>query len=176
MRHSLLAVLLACAALWGAPARAEIKLDGAQWQASQGLPPARRFADVAGLSLPGGSLKARVRARVKVRNAAPAPAEGVLLRYALSARLAAVGADAEAVARAPWVVPFVVEEKRVPRIGPHQTIEASLDPTTLLRLYAARMRKAGYRILELRLQVMVEPHRGVKEEIQTLESRVNVTE
>jgi hypothetical protein len=94
----------------------------------------------------------------------------------VSARLLSLGAPAEAAERAVWAVPLLVEEKRIPRIGAQQTIEASLELTTLLKLYAARLKRAGYRALELRLQVMVEPHLGEKGDIQMVESVIKVAE
>ncbi|MFA6315802.1 MAG: hypothetical protein WC943_00125 [Elusimicrobiota bacterium] len=177
-RHKLGAAFAAglAALLAASVARAEILLEGVHWQAAAGVPAALRFQDVAGLRLAGGVVKSRVRARVRVRNASPVSREGILLRYSVAARLSPASAPAEAGEKTAWAVPFIVEEKRVPRIGAQQTIEASLDPTTILRLYAARVRRAGYRILGLRLQVMVEPHRGEQRDIQTLESVVKVTE
>ncbi|MBI5884007.1 MAG: hypothetical protein HZB91_12995 [Elusimicrobia bacterium] len=176
-KGGLIAAFVACAVLFAAfPAQAEIRLEGVRWLASQGLTPARRFEEITVAPLYRGFLKGRVRARVKVRNASPGSAEGILLRYAMSARLLPMGAPASAAERAAWAVPFLVEEKRIPRIGAQQTIEANLELTTLLKLYAARLKRAGYRALELKLQVMVEPHLGEKGDIQLVESVIRVTE
>lgn len=158
------------------PVRAEILLEGVQWQAAEGVPSALKFKDVAALSLRKGALKARLRAKVKVRNASPASAEGVLLRYSMAARLAPAAAAGGDAAEGAWAVPFMVEEKRVPFIGAQQTVEAKLDPTVLVKLYLAHVAQAGYRALELKLQVMVEPQRGGAAPIRTIENMIKITE
>ncbi|MBI4678885.1 MAG: hypothetical protein HY748_15005 [Elusimicrobia bacterium] len=175
------ALLLGAAAFAAAPARAEIKLEGVRWEAGEGLPATRKFREVEALPLRNGVLKARVRAKVAVRNASPVSVEGILLRYCVSALLAPGRPRAVGSTEGSWTVPFLVEEKRIPRIGAQRTIETSVDPTVSVRLYVARMARAGYRVEELRLAIMVEPRPevakgspGEQGDIQTIESIVKV--
>ncbi len=158
-------VLLLALALWPQAVRAQVRLEGVRWQLGAGRPPQRRFTDIGELKAAGSHLSGRLRARLTVANRGPKEVEGILLRYCLSARLSSA-AGQEGV----WSVPFLIEQKRVPRLGPHQSLETSLDSTELVRIYLKRVARSGFSPTEIKLQVMVEPHRGQTSPIQTFES------
>jgi hypothetical protein len=140
-------------------------LEAVRWQFGAGRPPQRRFADIGELAAPGADLRGRLRARLTVANRGPKEIEGILLRYCLSARISPAAGQAGV-----WSVPFLIEQKRVPRLGPHQSLETSLDSTELVRLYLKRVARNGFSPTELKLYVMVEPQRGQTAPIQTVES------
>lgn len=124
-----------------------------------------RYEDIAALRLEGGRLAGRVRARLSLLNRGPRSVEGILLRYGVAAKIAPGGTDAPGV----WGVPFMIEERRVPKVGPNQIQEVSLE-TGMLPIYLGRLSRAGYRPRELRLQVMIEPRRGETSPVRLLES------
>ena len=59
-----------------------------------------------------------------------------------------------------WAIPFVVEERRVPKVGPNQVIEVPLETGAALDLYMRRVARAGWWPDRVKLQVMLEPHAG----------------
>jgi hypothetical protein len=160
------------AVLWAAPARAEVELQSVRWQLtardrSQGGKP----ADITALSIKeGGALGGRLAAKVKLLNRGPA-VEGILLRYAVTAKIARV---AQPKRPAEWAVPFTIDEKRVPKVGANQYLEAKLDPTALTELYLRKIYSQGYWPVELKLQVMLEPRKDNTGALQVLESSLPV--
>jgi hypothetical protein len=90
--------------------------------------------------------------------------EGLLLRYGISARII----PAESREAGLWAVPFILEEKRVPRVGANKIQEVTLN-LTLLGPYLAKLSRAGFKALEIRLEVMVEPRLDQKVPIQILQ-------
>lgn len=165
----LLALLVLCAL----PASAEVELQSLRWQltSKEKTAPGKPL-DVTQLSLPaGGALKGRLIAKVRMLNRG-AGTEGVLLRYTLSAKIDRLRDDKQAPA---WALPFVTdEEKRVPKIGANQYLEADLDPTAFLELYLKRLGREGFRPVELKLQVMVEPRKSGDGAVRLLESSLPV--
>jgi hypothetical protein len=101
----------------------------------------------------------RMRARLVLKNDGPQNEEGLLLRYSLTAR---VLPDDGGAASGSWGVPFIVDEKRVPKVGAEKTIEVPLDAGAAIELYLRRLARAGWRTDRLKIQVMLEPHRGSK--------------
>ena len=169
MRRAL-TLLLLLAAL---PAAAEVQLESIVWQTRYGQR-AAKAEDVTRLALPAGTaLKGRLRARVKVLNRGEA-VEGVLLRYSLTAQLAATGA-ADAAQAPTWAIAFDLDEKRVPKIGANQHFEITLDPTQALSLYLKRVAMGGYWPTALKLQVMLEPRKGAGP-LQVIESTLPIGE
>lgn len=164
-----LTLLLLLAAL---PAAAEVQLESIAWQTRYGERGAKA-AEVTQLALPPGTaLKGRLRAKVKVLNRGEA-VEGILLRYSLTAQLAAAASDG---AQAPaWAIAFDLDEKRVPRIGANQHFEVTLDPTQALSLYLKRVAMGGYWPTALKLQVMLEPRKG-SGPLQVIESTLPIGE
>ncbi|MBI5211494.1 MAG: hypothetical protein HY927_16090 [Elusimicrobia bacterium] len=166
-RRALVAGLLAASLR---PALAAVKLEGMRWQMAAG-PSGRQFKDVAEVSLPDGAFKVRLLARLRVTNDDVKLAEGILLRYALCAKLVPAREGAESV----WAVPFIVEEKRIPRIGARQSIETRVEPTReMVKRYVTRMARAGYRLQELMIQVMVEPRPGQQGAVQVTQAVLKV--
>ena len=71
-------------------------------------------------------------------------------------------------------LPFMLEEKRVPKAGPNQLLQVSLETAPLFELYLKRIAREGFFPEELKLQVMVEPRRGGPTAIELLESSLKV--
>jgi hypothetical protein len=158
------------AALLASPAAAELQLQKVQWQlARKGQGRAARFEEVAVLSLEGAKLPGRLRAKLSVLNRGPQAIEGVLLRYSVAAKIA----PKEKAAEAAWTVPFLLDEKRVPKIAPNHVQEVILEPQTL-PLYFPKIKRQGFCVHELRLQVMVEPRAGDDSPVRSLEESLSV--
>ncbi|MBI4425400.1 MAG: hypothetical protein HY554_16845 [Elusimicrobia bacterium] len=148
------AVLLAGLA---GPACAEVVLRAVSWQLvsgagskPRGFKPIERW-----IQPPSGRLGAKPRALVTVVNRGPKPAEGVVLRYAVSARMTRVGSASEGV----WTVPFFLNERRVPRVGPNQVKEVPLNDL-VLAVFLKKSFRSGYWPDAFKIQVMVEPRAG----------------
>ena len=169
MRLSVLAVLCALGAL--TPARAEVRLGPIEWQEgvkaeSRGA----RFEPVRALSLAGGKAARRLRAKISLLNGGPNAVEGILLRYCFSARLV----PREGRSAGVWAVPFMIDEKRVPKLGAAKAQDVTLVPS-LLASYLERLARTGFIPDRLRLQVMLEPRAGESTPLQNLESDLEVS-
>lgn len=158
MRSALIPVLAAAVLAAGAgTARAEIELQAASWQEGRVEKPARppKYADahkIAAFSKPP-----RLRGKAVLKNRGPKAAEGVLLRYTVAARLVP---DRDAPAEAEWALPFLVDERRVPKVGPNQIQEVPLSLSPLLDNYLKRLARQKFRANALKLSVMLEPGNG----------------
>lgn len=161
--------LLVCA--WcRARASAEVLIESVRWQqalTAKGRSPV--YHDILELTSVPPLITGRIRALVVLKNRGPEEGEGILLRYSISARLAGLSGKEEGV----WAVPFMIEEKRVPKIGANQRLEVALDPSRSMDIpfnhYLARIFKSGFWLDRMRLQVMLSPRRGVVETIKTEE-------
>lgn len=155
-----LKALIAAAAVAAAaagPASAEIVLEGVHWQA--GRVEGGRVAawqDIKVLVDGPPKLDNRLRARLVLKNRGPKAEEGILLRYSLTARVGPSDKPGDGA----WAVPFAVEERRVPKVGPNQVVEVPLEAGAQLELYVRRLARAGWWPDRLKLQVMLEPHAG----------------
>jgi hypothetical protein len=153
---SILAAALFAAA-GAAAASAEVLLQSVHWQV--GRASAGRVAswqDVRALrAINKGD---RLRARLVLKNEGTETEEGILLRYALIARVVPEGGAAEGA----WAVPFDVDERRVPKVAPGKVIDVPLDAGSAVDLYLRRVARAGWSLDGLKVQVMLEPHRGSK--------------
>lgn len=109
-------------------------------------------------------MKGRLLAKLSLLNRGPA-VEGILLRYTLASKIAPIGQPQESV----LAPPFLLESKRVPKVRANSLYDVVLDPSPGLKLYLKKSHRAGYWPEELRLQVMLEPRRGDKSRVQTLE-------
>ncbi len=160
---------LAALALLAGAAGAEIEPQSVRWQlVSREKRESAKPTDVTQLpALVGDALPGRLFARVKLLNRGPAT-EGVLLRYALSSKIGPVDQTLEIQA-----IPFVVDEKRVPKIGANQFLEVAIDVTNHVNLQLKRLARDEYALRELRLQLMVAPRRGDRS-AQTIESSISV--
>lgn len=160
------------AALAAAPARAEVALQSVRWQQrakDKGQP--AKAVDLQALALkPGAGLNGRLLAKVKLLNRGE-ETEGILLRYAVTAKAARV---IEPKRPAVWALPFVIDEKRVPKIGANQYQEATLDPTALTELYLRKLWREGYWPEELKIQVMLEPRKDNDEPLQIVEASLPI--
>lgn len=150
-----LASVLALAA--GASASAEVVLEGVHWQIGR-VEGGRvvSWQDSKVLKDAPPKLDNRVRARLVIRNQGDKPEETLLIRYSMTARVSPDGAPADG----SWSIPFIVDERRVAKIAPNQTIELPLNTGAALDLYVRRLARAGWWLDRLKLQVMMEPHPG----------------
>ena len=150
---------VAVAALCVGSAAAELDLQSARWQVVGRSKQESKAADVAAIPVDAqAKLLGRLHAKIKMLNRGPA-VEGVLLRYALTAQIIPAG-PSDATLAPTWAVPFVVDEKRVPKIGANQYIEVDLDPTAALSLCLRRLENGGYAPKAIKLEVMAEPRKG----------------
>lgn len=151
------ALAAALAAAGAGPAFAELVLESAGWQAGTPQRPPRPvlYADAASAALPKrGPL--RLRAKAVLKNRGPRSVEGILLRYVVSARL--ITARAGVAAEAAWALPFSVDERRVPKIGPNQVLEVPLTVSPALDDYLKRIKRQGMRANGLKVQVQIDTH------------------
>lgn len=108
--------------------------------------------------------KSRPRAFAALKNPNGADEHAVLLRYAVDARLRQIGTTADGV----WTVPFLTDEKRVPRVRAGETLNVPLALNRVaLGAYLRKMYNAGFWPDAFRVRVMVEPRPG-----ESLERRV----
>ena len=145
---------------------AEVVLADLGWQfAIQIKKQRRKYHDIeAWIFPPGSKRKVRVRAMATVLNKSASDERAVLLRYAFSARLKKIGARGEGT----WTIPFVVEERRIPRIrgGASLPVELYLNRVAF-DAYIKRMHRAGFWPDAFRVKVMIEPRAG-----ETLNERI----
>lgn len=163
-----LAALLAAGA---GPAAAELVLESVGWQAGRAARPPRppSFEDASSAPAPTGRGPARLRGKAVLKNRGPESEEGILLRYVVAARLMRPAAAGEGV----WTVPFLVEERRVPKIGANQILSVPLITSPHIEQYLRRTARQGYVADRLRLEAMVEPHG--KSQLRVLSAELEVT-
>lgn len=166
-----LAVAAAIFAATAGPARAEIALEGVHWQVGR-LAEGRVAAwqDVKVLLDGPPKLDNRLRARLVLKNGGDRPEEGILIRYSMTARVSPVAA---APADGSWAIPFVVEERRVPKVAPNKMIDVPLETGAALELYLRRLGRSGWWPDRVKLQVMLEPHPGTTV-LQTVEDVIEI--
>ena len=166
MRSRAAALAGALLLLPGLKAAAEVELQAVRWQLStRRQTQVPRYEDVDKLAVSGAKLPGLVRAKLTLLNRGPNAVEGILLRFSVTARVF----PKDSPQTAAWGVPFMIDEHRVPKLGPNQTQEARLDPNKL-PVYLLKMSRAGFRFDQLRLQVMVEPRPGERAPVRVLES------
>ncbi len=156
-RHLLsLALAVAFAAAGAGTAAAELVLESVAWQSGRVERPPRplKFADATTVSLPKKGAP-RLRAKAVLKNRGPKSVEGILVRYTVSARLVP---DRNVAAEAAWALPCLVDERRVPKIGPNQVLEAPLTLTPGLENYLRRIARQGFRANMLKVSAMIETH------------------
>lgn len=169
-RLLLIPALAALLAAGAGPAAAELVLDGVGWQSGRVERPPRptKFEDAAAVALPAKGAP-RLRAKAMLKNRGPKSMEGILLRYVVSARLISLNAaDGEG----SWAVPFLVDERRVPKIGPNKILEVPLITSPHIEQYLRRVARQGFRADRLRLQAMIEPHPD--QEVRTVSAELEV--
>ena len=166
-----LAAGLACAAL---PAAAELELQSVQWQLVQREPGKAlkppTAEDLAELAVaPGGKLAGRLWAKLKMLNRGPAR-EALLLRYAVSAKIAPLDKHEVAI----WALPFMLGDRRLPKVRANAPLEVPLDPTDEVSLYLRNVFREGFWPEEFRIQVMVQPRKDQKAPLKILESSLSL--
>ena len=151
-----LAALAAGLLLGAGPAAAEVILKDIQWRVAERRGQRKVYRALERWEqAPSPTLKAKPRAVITLANRGPKPAEGVLLSYAVSARLAKVGSGGEGV----WAVPFWTEERRVMRLKPNEIREVPID-SLRLATYLRRSYRFGVWPDAIKLHVMIEPSDG----------------
>ena len=171
MTRAFCALGLAFGAAAATDARAELLLDSASWQRAR-VEKVRVVAwEDAGQLVDGpAKLDARLRARLTLKNRGPVAAEGILLRYSMTARVVHLaGEHAEGI----WGIPFMTDEKRVPKVGANKTLDVYLTTSPSLELYLAKLARAGWWVDRIKLQAMIEPHKGAVA-LQALETVLEV--
>ncbi len=142
-------------------AGAQVQLQNLHWQVAARSPrPGGKplYHDAQQwLRPPDARAAGQIRAMVTLVNRSTRSEEAVLLRYAVSARLAPVAGESEGV----WTVPFLLEEKHIPKVkaGGSREVPIPLNRT----VFGAYLRRKGRTELwpdALRIQVMIEPRSG----------------
>ncbi|PCI37552.1 MAG: hypothetical protein COB53_06135 [Elusimicrobia bacterium] len=101
--------------------------------------------------------RSRPRAFVALKNPNSKPEHAILLRYSVDARLRKIGTTADGI----WTVPFLTDEKRVPRVKAGETLDVPLTLNrAALGAYLKKMYNAGFWPDAFRVRVMVEPRPG----------------
>ncbi len=172
MKRAVPALILTLATLWAASVRAELLLEAVSWQRAR-VSGARVVAweDIGQIIDGPPKLDARLRARLTLKNRGPVAAEGILLRYSMTGRVAPIAGEKPETA---WAIPFMVDEKRVPKVGPNMTQDVFLTTSPALELYLAKLARAGWWADRMKLQVRIEPHPG-EVAVRSLESVLEVS-
>lgn len=148
-----LAALLAC------PASAGVTVSSAAVQVSitakKGSPV---FHTIESLFLPpDGKPAAVLRAALTVDNEGPRVESGVVIRFAISARVKRVGSEGEGT----WSVPFLLEERHVPRVARGRGVTVTLPVNRVALVgHLKKLRAAGLWPDALRIEALIEPRRG----------------
>jgi hypothetical protein len=143
--------LTALAAAGAGPVFAEVLIDAVGWQSGRVMKPARPAVWVVADSAKLDAKKAPLlRGRIVLKNRGPVPAEGILVRYTAAARLAGV-----------WALPFLIDERRVPKVGPNALLEVPLSLSPKLGLYLTKLKRFDFKPDAFKLQAMLEPHAEV---------------
>ncbi|MCR4296371.1 MAG: hypothetical protein NUW21_12610, partial [Elusimicrobia bacterium] len=115
------------------------------------------WEDAASLVDAPPKLDSRLRARLRLKNRGPKAAEGILLRYSMTGRLSPAAAAAP---EGSWGIPFMVGEKRVPKVRANNVQDVYLTTSPALELYLNKLARAGWWPDRLKLQAMLEPNHG----------------
>ncbi len=152
-------ILLFSVLLGAAPASAEVTIERLNWQLALQMRKQKRiYHDISQwLFPPSPKVKLRPRALVKIANKSGKAETAVLLRYSITPRLRRIGESEEGL----WMVPFVVEERRIPNLKGGQAKEIPLYLNRVaFSAYLKRMYRAGYWPDAFRVEVMIEPKPG----------------
>ena len=146
-------MLLSCPAL-----RAQVQINAIDWQISRTenkvtLP----FETITELKLePYQKYLNKFRAVVTAQNSSANPAEGLVIRCALSLHLVKLASAGDP---GFWAVPFRTEELRISRIKPGAAYQAKLIHFTLNE-QLNKLKNTGFWVDALKLQVMLDPRPG----------------
>jgi hypothetical protein len=156
----------------GTAGRAEIELESVRWQLAQrepgqGLKPPKP-EDIAVLAIaPGSPLAGRLLGTIKLLNRGPA-VEAILLRYALTAKIAPQDKQQPAL----WTLPFVLGDRRVPKVDANAYLDIPLDPSADVDIYLKNVFREGYWPEAIKIEVMVQPRHDAKAPLKILESEL----
>lgn len=162
MRYKTALIIIIAAALAAStlsPALAGTEIEKIEWQVS--------LHQKSGKTLPFAAIKewkqgpedktpGHLRILLTLANKGPRSIEGSVIRCAVSMRL--VQAQSPRTSGV-WGVPFWIEERRVPKIKPGQSLEVTI-PHLDLQGYLKRLRGTGFWPEALKVQIMVEPRAG----------------
>jgi hypothetical protein len=151
---------------------AQVELSGISWELAR-LEGKNRapFAPVTELKAsPEIKFSDNLRAIVTMKNSGAAPAEGLVLNYAVTLQLMRAGDPAE---KAFWGVPFYTEEVRVSKIGPSAERQARLLRFALAE-QLRKLKGSGFSPVALKLQVMLCPRQGDEPAAIVRESVINI--
>jgi hypothetical protein len=153
-------LLAALTLLLAPPSFAEVLLSDAGWEISLRMRNQNpQYHRVDHWMFPPSPVpkRSRPRAFVTLKNPNGSDEHAVLLRYAFDARLRRVGTAADGV----WTVPFITDEKRIPRVRAGEALNVPLPLNRVaLGSYLKKMYNAGFWPDAFRVRVMVEPRRG----------------
>lgn len=176
MRMSFNPRLLACAfflfAASAVPAFSQIEIVKVGWEVSKLAGKNRSpYTPVTELrAAPNVKFTDYLRGIVTLRNPSAKPAEGLVLRYALSLSLVKKG---DAPEKAFWCVPFYVEEVRVSKINPSSERQAKIIRFEL-QTQLTKLRNSGFEPAALRLAVMLSPRQGDEPAVIIRESVIGI--
>ena len=138
--------------------RAQVRISAIDWQISRAEgKTALPFETITELKLePYRKYLTKFRAVVTAQNSSAKPAEGLVLRCALSLHLVKLSSAADT---GFWAVPFRTEELRISRIKPGASYEARLIHFTL-NPQLNKLKNTGFWVDALKLQVMLDPRLG----------------
>jgi len=142
------------------PASSQVRVEAVSWESSSPLGKTwTPFSPVAELKLAAGQrMKDKLRAVFTVRNMSRTAVEGLVLRYALRLRLVKEGEPAKV---GIWSVPFRVEELRLAKSGPGQSLLVRATRFEL-KEQIKKLVGTGFWFDAVKLEVMVEPRRGAE--------------
>ncbi|MBI4056851.1 MAG: hypothetical protein HY399_04805 [Elusimicrobia bacterium] len=150
---------------------AGVSLQKVEWQVGASRKPPRQFSVIREWKQgPSDKAPGKVRIVLSIVNTSSSAVEGVLVRYALSAKLAPLRGEKSAGA---WVVPFWLEESRVPWLAALQTKNILLTRMDL-QVFFKRMKRLGYWPEAIKIQVMIEPKMGESLQDHILESELPI--
>jgi hypothetical protein len=150
---------------------ASVTLKEIRWEiAIQGSGQKRVYHEIRNwFQPPNALLKQWPRAEVILTNDGPQPQEAMLMRYAVAVRLVKI--QGESKKEAVWSIPFILEDKRIPKIRAQETriIPIYLN-RVVLQSYLKRVHRAGFWPEALRIHVVLEPRAGETFKDRILES------
>lgn len=166
-------VIAVIAAMARAAGATTFELEALSWQGRSAPGAAAKFSPIQSLELvKNEKVAGRLSAKLNFLNRGPA-VEGVLIRYSLEAKIAPIGHPDQAA----WAVPFLVDEKRVPKVNANSHVETTLlvgDSDAQIDIYLKNAAFEGYSVQTLRLRAMISPRRGQAAPIQVLESELPI--
>lgn len=155
------------------PVSAGVTVSGAEVQVSIASNKGRAvFHAVESLLLPPGTKPVpKLRALLRLDNDGTRPESGLVIRFALSARIRTVDGAAGGI----WTVPFLLEERHVPSLARGKGIEIPLPFNQVaLADHFAALRAAGFWPDGLRMEAFIEPRRGEPVEGRLAQKAVTV--